>query len=344
MREVDFVVVGQGIGGTMLAHHIEKYGGSVLIIDDGHQSSSSMIAAGLINPITGRKYVKSWRIEDFLPYAKSIYTEISAKLDAKTYSNKTIFRALYGAKEENQFYARALDPIAEQYMNTKADSSQYHGKIKNTLSYGGVIGGQVHLQTLLTSYRQYWQDREQLKEEVFDYDLLDYRDGHFQYRDIKSKYIIFSEGHRSSENPYFSNIDHEGAKGEVLLVRIAGSPFEDILRHKLFVIPVENDIYWIGANYIWDYQDQHPTEKEKNRLITMLDDILNIPYEVVDHKAAIRPTVKQRRPRIGASDLYKDMYLFAGLGTKGSSLAPYWANHLIQHILEHEKIDDEVKI
>jgi glycine/D-amino acid oxidase-like deaminating enzyme len=39
---------------------------------------------------------------------------------------------------------------------------------------------------------------------------------------------------------------------------------------------------------------------------------------------------------------HKNLGIFNGLGSKGISLAPYWANHLVEHILEKKPLDSEV--
>ncbi|HNC64044.1 MAG TPA: FAD-dependent oxidoreductase, partial [Chitinophagales bacterium] len=67
-------------------------------------------------------------------------------------------------------------------------------------------------------------------------------------------------------------------------------------------------------------------------------------YEVIDEKAGIRPTIKDRRPVLGAHPEHKNMYVYNGMGTKGISLAPYFSNELILHITENKEIDKEIGI
>ena len=60
---IDYLIVGQGIAGTLTAFQLLERNKKICIIDDGNKTSSSSVAAGMINPVTGRKYVKSWMIE-----------------------------------------------------------------------------------------------------------------------------------------------------------------------------------------------------------------------------------------------------------------------------------------
>lgn len=53
---------------------------------------------------------------------------------------------------------------------------------------------------------------------------------------------------------------------------------------------------------------------------------MKIPYNVVEHKAGVRPSVSDRRPVLGPCKDYEQLVVFNGLGTKGVSLAPFFQN------------------
>jgi glycine oxidase len=71
----DYLIVGQGIAGSTLAYMLRKKGKQVFIIDKFSPNSSSQVAAGLVNPITGRRIVKSWLADTALPFAFQFYEE-----------------------------------------------------------------------------------------------------------------------------------------------------------------------------------------------------------------------------------------------------------------------------
>ena len=76
MKKYNYIIVGQGLAGTLLAYFLLQAGQRVLIIDENTEGGASAIAAGVINPVTGRRIVKSWRIDEFLPFAKNTYQSI----------------------------------------------------------------------------------------------------------------------------------------------------------------------------------------------------------------------------------------------------------------------------
>ena len=77
----DYIIVVQGIAGTLLTHLLIKKGKKVFVIDNGHKSSSTKIAAGLMNPITGRRYVKSWKYQELYDFAIKTYKEFDELLN-----------------------------------------------------------------------------------------------------------------------------------------------------------------------------------------------------------------------------------------------------------------------
>ncbi|MFN7116599.1 MAG: FAD-dependent oxidoreductase [Saprospiraceae bacterium] len=96
-----YIIVGQGIAGTLLSYFLLKAGQNVIIIDNHHIGSSSKAAAGIINPITGRHYVKSWRIDELLPFAEQTYHELEKLLQISIYHSRNVIRTFANVKEEN---------------------------------------------------------------------------------------------------------------------------------------------------------------------------------------------------------------------------------------------------
>lgn len=343
MSKWDYIIVGQGIAGTVLHRKLSLAGKKVLIIDDNHSKAASLIAAGLINPITGRKYVKSWRIEDFLPVALKTYDELSEYLEIETYKEVVIHRALYEIKDENTWYGRMEDPLAAQYILENADTSQYDGKVDGVLSYGSLKGAQIFLSDIVKAYRKKLEENGELLSEAFDHEGMESGDV-IRYKGHTAAKIVFAEGHRGMDNPYWRYLPWQPVKGEVLLVDIEGQPFHDIIRHKIFMIPRKDGLYWVGSGYEWDFENDLPTKSGGDKLLNQLTDILNVPFSIKHHIAGIRPAVKGRKPMLGVHPDHPEMYIFNGMGTKGSSLAPYWADHMVDFLTNGSPLDKDVDI
>ena len=76
----DYIIIGQGICGTFLSWNLLKAGKKILVIDESQKFSSTKVASGIINPVTGRRVVTTWMIEELLSFALKAYTEIGSDI------------------------------------------------------------------------------------------------------------------------------------------------------------------------------------------------------------------------------------------------------------------------
>ncbi len=333
------------MAGTLLAHELIRKGKSVQIFDNNHYSSSSQVAAGIINPITGRRFVKGWMVDELLPTAEEVYTRLEKLLKANFYHPKNVIRMLFSIKDENLWLEKTGDPLYEKYATEAQDYGTYEGKITKGESIGEVRhSAQVDMPLLLAKSKEYFFNHEMMNVELFDYGQVTFNNHKVSYKHFEAEKIIFCEGHQGRLNPWFGNLPFEVAKGEVLLVKIPGANFDKILKHKLFVVPLLDDIYWIGSTYDWNAVDDLPSEKEKKFLTGRLEKILTVPYEFVDHLAAIRPATFDRRPLLGLHSENPCLGILNGMGTKGASLTPYFARQLVEFLLEGKTINAEADI
>ena len=93
------LIVGQGIAGTLLAWSLRRRGAKVHIADVALPGHSSRAAAGIINPVTGKRFVKSWRFDEFFPVAKNIYQQLEQELGITFWEERPTLRLL-GTPEE----------------------------------------------------------------------------------------------------------------------------------------------------------------------------------------------------------------------------------------------------
>ena len=83
--KVDYIIVGQGLAGTLLAHELYRQKKTFLVYDDPKQPKASEVAAGLINPVVFRRMTKSWMLDDAFPILESTYRQLEDLLQEKLY-------------------------------------------------------------------------------------------------------------------------------------------------------------------------------------------------------------------------------------------------------------------
>lgn len=343
-KKVDFLIVGQGLAGTLLSFCLHKEGQSVLVIDPNHRHSSSAIAAGVVNPITGYRFVKSWLLDELLPVAESTYAELANLLGQEFYQKKEILRVLFSAGEENDWLARTAQEGWSKYVKDGAGWGEYEALAKPGFSEGLLLGAQLGVGQLIKAYQQYLQSQDLLWQDQFDYDQLKFVENGVQYQEVEASTVVFCEGYQGAQNPWFSYLPFEIVKGEVLLIRLNKKQAKRILKHKIILVPIGEDLYWVGSNYEHKPKDSLPSEKGKRYILERLQMVLKVPYEEVAHLAAIRPATFDRRPFLGRHPDHPALAIFNGLGAKGSSLAPYFAHQLTHHLLHGSPVHPEVQV
>lgn len=342
---LDYLIIGQGIAGTLIAYFLQKEGKTVHVIDNNNPRSSSKHAAGIINPITGRRYVKSWRIEDLLPFATKTYREIESEHKIKVFNEIPLIRTLFDQGQRNHWMLRLSDPTYTPFMDGKAEMGAYAEHLIPDFSYGQVLqSARLDIPALIAHFRQHWISEGILTTQDFDIQQLELQPDRVIYESFEAEKVIFCEGNQAKNNPYFNHLPFGGAKGEVFEIEIPGVKFQRIIKRQLFIVPLSNGNYWIGSTNRNQYENDLPSADGKAFLIEKLAAFLKADYKIVSHNAAIRPTVKDRRPFLGIHPLYPQLALFNGLGTKGASLGPFWARHFIQHLIYDQPLEADVNI
>jgi glycine/D-amino acid oxidase-like deaminating enzyme len=338
---IDHLIVGQGICGTFLSWYLQKANKSFLIIDDERPNTASRAAAGIINPVTGRRIVKTWMIDDVMPFAQNAYDELGLELNVKAIEQKNIVDFFPTPQMRVAFHQRyANDP---QYLSISADQTKWKAYFNDDFGFGEINPcWLVNISDTLSSYRSRLHHR--LREEIFDIDLLTFDNEYVSYKDITAQSIIFCDGSAGASNPYFRLLPFAPNKGEVLWIECKSLPDTHIFKSGMNVVPWKDDIFWVGSSYEWQFQNDLPSESFREKTIANLQRWLKVPFKVIDHKASIRPATIERRPFCGFHPIYKNLGIFNGMGTKGCSLSPFFANQFVEYIVHGTAIQPDVDI
>ena len=340
-----YIIVGQGLAGTVLAHTFLKHNTSVVIIDDASLSQASKIAAGLYNPVVFKRLVKSWRVDELIPAMDAFYEEAEKMLNEKFYFKKNIVK-LFVEEQEKLLWIKKSSEDVGKYLNKNIEEDFLKDVIYNSNGSAEVEqSGNLNIGLFLNASQKYFIEKNILLQEKFDYSQLIISENGVKYKNISAAKIIFCEGYKTLENPYFNGLPFKLTKGEVITIRCKQlQQTQKVINKGVFILPVGDDLYKVGATYEWADLTEQLTEKGKEELIGKLKKVLKVDFEIVNHQAGIRPTTLQRRPLLGLHPQHKVLAVFNGLGTKGVMLAPFFANQLVEFLENGKALDDEVDV
>ncbi len=334
------VVVGAGLSGVSVALHLQRKGVDVTLVDNG-ENVSSLVAAGLINPLVFRRMTKGWRVDDFIPYIKSFYTSVEEESGINFFESLAI-RRLFSSEHERELWVKkqSREDFAD-YMTPLEASDDHYDRCKNPFGSGRIRNAfVVHPTGFLVAAKQIMTEKGSILTESFDYSQLEgtsYKGEHFDE-------VIFCEGYHGMNNPWFSFLPINPTKGEVLTVRSEQLPEDESLNRKCFNLPLGNKEFKIGATIDWNNTSLELTEEGRDEILEKLSFIIDEKVEIVRQQAGIRPGPISRRPYIGAHPDFPNYHVFNGLGSKGYLLCPLLAKEFVDHLLDGKELDPEVRI
>jgi glycine/D-amino acid oxidase-like deaminating enzyme len=331
IEEFDFIIVGQGISGTVLSHKLLEKGYSVFVFDTYKENSATRIAAGVFNPVAYRK-LKMAEFADFLlPEVFQYYTKLESRLMEKIFYPTSFLKILTDIEELNNWQVQCAKEKNTAFMSQDIFTDDFQNSIKNEFGAGQVLqSGVVKLGRMLDLWKDYLISINSFCKDGFQYSEVEFAENEVSYKGIKAKNIIFSEGVGVAQNPWFNWLPMQQFKGEVLEISAPLLKLNRMINRGVFLLPLENGNYKVGATHDWRNVNEIPTTVGKNELLAKLDNIINVPYEVIGHVAGLRPATRDRHPYIGVHPSIKNAFVFNGLGSKGVIMAPWLVDRFVE--------------
>ncbi len=341
--KVDYIIVGFGLSGLCLAEKLRREHKTFMVFDNQSQDAS-LVAGGVFNPVILKRFTLAWNAQEQLPYAKEFYSELEQYLGISVIEELPILRRFNSIEEQNNWFDASDKTFLENYLSTSLVKN-VEG-VKSSYSFGKVLEtGILHTQRLVSTYKKKLLAEDSLIQESFDYDQLSIDSSEINYKNITANQVVFCEGFGLKQNPYFKNLELVGNKGEYITIKCEGLSLKNhMLKFSLFIIPLGNQLFKVGATYDRKFQDGYATSEAKDEIISKLKKILDIPFEVVEQEAGIRPTTKDRRPLLGHHPKYRNLYVNNGFGSRGVIIAPSAANWMFNFIENEKKLPKEVDI
>ena len=341
--QVDYIIVGFGLAGMSFAHTLKEHGKSFVVVDDASQVSSR-VAAGVFNPVILKRFTPVWNADKQLEVLHPFYKSVSKLLGKDYVSFFETLKVFKTVEDQNNWFSACDNPILDHHLEPKVIKEPKNGVIHHK-GFGKVKHtGRVMVRMLLDDYKQYLIKENLFFEEAFNYDNVSVQNEEITYGTIKAKKIVFAEGYGLSNNPWFSYLPLMGTKGELITIKAPDLKLNEQIKSTLFVLPMGDDLYWVGATFNWTDKTSLPTMEGREELIEKLKTIIDVPFEVVDQSAGIRPTVKDRRPLVGKHAEYENLVVYNGLGTRGVMIAPTVSQELYEYLELGVPLSKEIDI
>jgi len=337
------LIVGAGLAGILLALELESQGADCLLTGWPFPGQASAIAAGIINPITGRHLKKTWLADRLLPFAKQHYKELEKRLGARFYFDLPNIRPLLSQEEADMFRHKIEQEALQDWIEWQPQPP--NGPLPHLHAEAGYLitkyGGYVDVPTLLLAAKQYLLGRgKYITAQVQPTDVGNGSNNSHIWMGQQFAQVVLCLGSWGKGWPGQEHLPLQPLKGELLILSDnKGTPLPGVLNRNSYLAPRADGSLWAGSTYQHKYDDVLPTEKGGNQILEKVAAYYNAPMQVLQHKAGLRPSVADRRPLVGEISAKPNTFVFNGLGTKGVTLGPFFAAQLVGNILRGTEID-----
>jgi len=331
---VEYLIIGQGIAGTLLSYELMKAGKKVLVVDDPARIKASLSAGGLLNPFSAREWAPMRSQEQYLPTALDTYRQLEQLLQIPLLQEISLL--VFPENEERRaVFHTAANMLPEQVQVLKQEEP-WLNFFRAPFGLGMIQGPhRVDAGLLIGKWREYLVEKAAILETHFDPAQLRIGDKGVEYQDISAAFIVFCEGSAGQYNSLFPDLPFTRNRGEALLLSIPGLPGSHVYQQELRLIPRSDGLFWCGSNYSWDFSDLEPDIAWREAKTKQLEAWLKLPFSIAEHLVAERPTTAGQRVICTRHPEYGSVYLFNGLGTRGFSSGPWHARQLSISLLQN---------
>jgi glycine/D-amino acid oxidase-like deaminating enzyme len=344
---IDTLIIGQGLAGSALAWHLAAAGQRVHVIDDGHRTSSSVVAAGLVNPLAGMRFNRRPEVLDWLNCAEDWYADIGRQFERQFYFALPMLR-LFRSMQQRRFHDRASsDPDNATLLDDRPTrpgdftglQAEFGGFLQRRTGYLDMCG-------LLDAMRNWLQSGNRFQYGECSAHAVEVHADRIVLGSVQAGQVVFCDGARLRDNPWFDSLPLSPEKGEILDLRIPDGDHDRIVNGQYWLVPRIGGGFRFGATHEHQHIDNQPTQTGRNQLMHGMQDMLTSTdgVAVENHLAGIRPGTTDRYPLIGRHAAHPRIIVFNGFGARGALSIPWYAKRLTRHLVEDAALPPEADI
>ncbi len=338
MKQVEYIIVGNGYAAIFFAHQLIRNCKSFLLFSDKKRGASH-ISAGIINPVVLKRFTTFWLANEQISALEETLSQIEEYTGENYLISEPILRIFHDETEKKLWLKKSSDEDLCTFFSKNFITLE---KLNNPFDCGLVKqSARLNVTAFFEDFFAYLEKKGQLLHQKFDYQKL--LPSENRYDDINYQKIVFAEGMEVQNNPFFSEIPVLHNKGHHLEVQLS-VPIEAnyTIKKKHFLFPKSENTYYYGGTYDREESEDVVDENQVKDLSESLAEFYPHDFEIKSVEFGFRPTVKDRRPILGNHQEFTNLFVFNGLGARGVLNGNYFAKELFDHINLGKPIHPEV--
>jgi glycine/D-amino acid oxidase-like deaminating enzyme len=352
--ERDYLVIGQGIAGTVLAQSLASRGLTFWVIDAPNPESASHVAGGILDPVSGQKFTPAWRGREFLDASQKFFSDFQEDLGLDASLAQGVQRAFSNPDAPGWFAKRAQAWEEQGFRLEKLDLSQIP---KQALTeWGGFSvpeGGAFSVTRILSAFRRSLKEKDQLIEGKIRWSDLVISESGVECLGLRARRVVLCLGHELLDFEDFAKSARWGnTRGEILDCEW---PEQDwggsVFKSHYALIPTEKKgrFRW-AANYVNRTREASPTPESREILLQgfaqSFSQEAREKIQIIGQRAGIRLSVIDHMPVIGDlthwGGAWDRVAVFTAFGSKGLLWSPLCASWLLDALEKKIAVPIEV--
>ncbi len=337
-----YLIVGQGLAGTLLAFSLLEKGEQVLIADDYNHASASQVAAGMWNPVTFKRLAASWLAKEMLEEMNVTFRKLEEKLQASFFHSLPVARIFNSIQDANFWDEKSDHPEVGRFLSARSNKSVQE-------NFDSPFGnsevnecGWLNVPLFREVSKNYFIQHGNFIEDAVNESEVEFLESSVVWKGRAFDKLILCNGIGVNQWKGLESLDLIPNHGQVLDLKIENLEIDAVVNFGQFLLPFGNEKFRLGATYNWNEVPDEPTEEAKELLLSELTQRMDKTVVVESHKTGFRPTTRDRRPIIGFAKENERLGVFGGLGSKGVLLAPYFSKLFSAVLTEGAPIPKEV--
>lgn len=314
-----------------------------MVYDVPQENRSSLVAAGMFNPFASKGLIRTWMATDVFGYLHQFYPRVEKLLNTKFFFQQLIYRPFVNIEEQNSWIAQTGDAAIQAFVESTHVKPAYSHQVNDPL--GGIVakkGGYLHTGTFLSEVRTWLVANDSFCGEHFDLQQVEDRVTGVTYNGIRANKVIFCTGVPLQEAMYWLPVVK--LKGETLTISMKEPP-ELIYNRGVYAVASQMPgAFKVGSTYQLKNIVHDISLGGRQELEMKFRQLFKSDYAVLGQDWGLRPTTVDRKPVMGLWPGLSNRIIFNGLGSKGVSLAPYFALVLADWLEGSRELLPEVNI
>lgn len=350
----DHLIVGGGLAGACAALWLAGRGRVTVLEAERPAAGASGAAAGLVNPLMGRKANPAWQFEEGLDALRATVERAGAPDLLRA---DGLLRPARDARQAGLFreHPTTISELVDWFSPAALaarfpDLAAPHGGL--WVRRGGSVDLPAAVRALLRAAEARGATirtgvRVTGWEEEDDRAWVETAGG----ERIEARTVLLAPGDGFQRFPEFAALPLHRVKGQTIrLARPGGLGAIPALSGFGYVVP-DGETLVVGSSYEHAFDDVKPSAEQSRRLraqaARMVPLLADAP--IIEARAGVRVTVPaavspKRLPLLGPLPGRRRVWVFTGLGSKGLLTAPLLARDLPVYLTDPDQIPAEVRI